>query len=331
MEKLGEEESAAAAATNAYQDNTYPFNISGDLDNCEIRPSLIPGAGLGLFAKRFIKKGSRATKYSGKVLTKAETVGSKSQYLLQVNKSKFLDAAGLGHMAGRRINEGTISGIRNNVRFGASLRSYECKKTGRQYKSVFALRDIHPDEELLAFYGWKVTWTYPAPQDVNDTGGESDDDETAEGPDEKAEGPEKNEADGPSANLADSGANLAESTRGSGSNPTKSTNSTNSTSTKGPDFNTDTAKESDAKEAPDDNIDTTGHAGSGTSDGTNADIETDIETDDNAKQATGDRTNEQIAKDLQNAWILEMQRPKEEVGHPASDGASALTTCRRLV
>ena len=64
-------------------------------------------------------------------------------------------------MTGRRINEGTISGIPNNVRFGASMRLYECKTTGRQYKSVFAIRDVYPYEELLAHYGDQVTWTYP--------------------------------------------------------------------------------------------------------------------------------------------------------------------------
>ena len=61
---------------------------------------------------------------------------------MQVHKHKYLDAQGTGHMDGRRINEGTISGIPNNARFGASLRSYVCKATGREYKSVFAIKDI---------------------------------------------------------------------------------------------------------------------------------------------------------------------------------------------
>ena len=95
------------------------------------------------------------SKFSGKVLNKQEIKGSKNQYILQVNKNKFLDAEGPGHMVGKRINEGTISGIPNNVRFGASLRSYECKITGRQYKSVFAKRNIHPGRRRATSVLWQ--------------------------------------------------------------------------------------------------------------------------------------------------------------------------------
>ena len=76
-----------------------------------------------------------------------------SQYILQVNKNKFLNAEDPDHMVGRRINEGSISGIPYNARFGASLRSYVCKNTGRHYKSVFTTRNIRPEEEILVYYG----------------------------------------------------------------------------------------------------------------------------------------------------------------------------------
>ena len=91
---------------------------------------------------------------------------------------KFLFAEGPGHMNGRRINEGTISVIPNNTRFGASLRSYECRLTGRQYKSVFVRRNINLDEEILTYYGSKTKWTYPkskATTSTTPTSTESDD------------------------------------------------------------------------------------------------------------------------------------------------------------
>lgn len=87
------------------------------------------------------------------MIYKAEATTSKNQYILRVNKNKFLDTKAPGHMTGKRINEGAISGIPNNVRFGASLRSYVCPKTGREYESVF--KDIYPDQELFTHYGNK--------------------------------------------------------------------------------------------------------------------------------------------------------------------------------
>ena len=57
---------------------TFPLNASGDLDNVEIKKSSVPGVGLGLFATKFIKKNSRNTKFSGKLITAEEAEASKS-------------------------------------------------------------------------------------------------------------------------------------------------------------------------------------------------------------------------------------------------------------
>ena len=52
-----------------------------------------------------------------------------------MNGNKTLDAVGPGHMAGKYINDGKISGKSINTRFGSSLRAYTCKTTGSIYKS----------------------------------------------------------------------------------------------------------------------------------------------------------------------------------------------------
>ena len=56
----------------------------------------------------------------------------------------------------------SVSGIANNARFGASLRTYICRETNREYVSIFATRNIRPDEEIFGSYGNSVTWTYPS-------------------------------------------------------------------------------------------------------------------------------------------------------------------------
>ena len=93
-----------------------------------------------------------------------------------MNNSKYLDADGPGHMAGNRINEGSISGLQNNARFGASLRSYTCNVTRREYVSVFATRDISPEEEIKASYGDSVRWTFPNVTPRTETSESSDTD-----------------------------------------------------------------------------------------------------------------------------------------------------------
>lgn len=72
---------------------SFEANASGDLDACEVRVSHIPGAGLGLFTTKLIKKGRRITKYSGTPISTKEARASKSKYLLYINSKKTLNAA----------------------------------------------------------------------------------------------------------------------------------------------------------------------------------------------------------------------------------------------
>ena len=162
----------------------FAANASGDLDLCEVRVSNIEGAGIGLFATSLIKKGQRITKFSGSPIPTKVARKSKSKYLLYVNNKKSLDAAGPGHMVGRYMNEGSISGLKNNARFGASLRTYKCKITGREYVSVFATRDIHPDEEVLCDYGKEISWSYAESVESKASDNDSDSDYTNSDDDE---------------------------------------------------------------------------------------------------------------------------------------------------
>ena len=59
-------------------------------------------------------------------------------------------------MNGRFINDDVISGKKVNARFGSSLRSYTCKVTKPEYKSVLTSRNIKSGEEVLADYGENV-------------------------------------------------------------------------------------------------------------------------------------------------------------------------------
>ena len=136
-------------------------NLSGDLDNCEVRESLIDGAGLGLFATKFIKKGHRITKFSGSPLPLDMSIPQNNEYLLYVNSKLTLDASGPGHMAGRFIIDSTINGIPTNARFGASRVAYICKVTNRMWSPVMATEDIYPGDEIKVWYGRGVKWTYP--------------------------------------------------------------------------------------------------------------------------------------------------------------------------
>ena len=155
-------------------------NSSGDLDNCEVRLSTIKGAGLGLFATKEILPGQRITKYSGRIISHAEAKDSNSSYILYVNKKICLNASGPGHMAGRYSNNGSISNIANNARFGASQRVYTCKITGRKWVSVIATKLISRGDEILSDYGPNVVWTnlHPSntkPGNGHNPNGSSDD------------------------------------------------------------------------------------------------------------------------------------------------------------
>ncbi len=118
-----------------------------------IKPSQLPGAGMGLFAEKDFKKGDTIVKYEGEKITwkecikrnnKQESVGC---YYLFINNRKCIDAQHTLWALGRYANDATgfnrIPGLRNNSR-------YEVEK-GEAY--IIASRNIKAGEEIFVSYG----------------------------------------------------------------------------------------------------------------------------------------------------------------------------------
>ena len=96
----------------------------------KISPSQIQGAGLGLYLLEDAKANEWIARYSGDPLTKAEHVQkSHSQYVMQVHKNLFLDAADPIHFEGRFINDARNSKHKVNARFAAGYTTNTCSIT----------------------------------------------------------------------------------------------------------------------------------------------------------------------------------------------------------
>lgn len=140
-------------------DNINNDNVSGDLDYCEVRPSSIPGVGLGLFAKKFIPPCTRITKYSGKVISHDESSRSNSSYIMYVNKKHvWMTRAPATWWSDTLTMVKSLSGLTCNARFGASRCLYTCKISGRKWIPIISTMGIQPGEEILAPYGSLVVW-----------------------------------------------------------------------------------------------------------------------------------------------------------------------------
>ena len=129
----------------------------------EVRPSTIPGAGMGLFLTEPARKGERLARYSGDPLTAAEAARSQSRYLLKVNRNLVLDASSPTHMCARYINDGPHSARPSNARFAKGHRAYKDKQTGRLCVSVFASKSINAGSgsnavEIFTYYGRSYKW-----------------------------------------------------------------------------------------------------------------------------------------------------------------------------
>ena len=123
----------------------------------EIRPSHIPGAGDGLFAKTFIPKGTYIGFYEGEYVTEEEAAaieGKPSDYLFFIpdcaNESYYESIAGDVNHYVSKVNFGPkeINGKPTdlqNVDF-----DLHCEEP---YARLVAVRDIEAGEELLSDYG----------------------------------------------------------------------------------------------------------------------------------------------------------------------------------
>lgn len=112
----------------------------------EVRPSLIPKAGRGLFALQRIKQGRKIGRYSGQRLSEREAKRSSSVYLMRVRPGLVIDGAPASN-AMRWVN-GSDSEEQANVR-AVSTRL----NTPDEHVAFYAKRALEPGDELLLFYG----------------------------------------------------------------------------------------------------------------------------------------------------------------------------------
>jgi len=118
------------------------------LDSLSVRKSLIPAAGMGLFAERDFTAGEWICTYFGRPVPLGEMVKradvADSEYTMGGFGTYSIDARDERGCLAKYINDGKDD-FRNNVQF---------VKLRRQRKAlVIAMEDIPKGSELLAFYG----------------------------------------------------------------------------------------------------------------------------------------------------------------------------------
>jgi len=118
-----------------------------------IKESKIPGAGMGLFTKELIEKGTRIIEYKGKVTTwKAVVEGDHfNPYVFYITRNYVIDGMPYKKALARYANDAKgitkIKGLQNNSKYVV------------EKKRVFieAIKNISADEEILVAYG-KEYW-----------------------------------------------------------------------------------------------------------------------------------------------------------------------------
>jgi hypothetical protein len=112
----------------------------------EIKKSNIPGAGLGVFAKKDIKAGEELGFYRGEWLTVDEYVNQNRSfiYVLGLPNGIYIDAEKNGYNWVSRVNTPRGTSMKTNMYWDADGR-------------VFAKRNIKAGEELYVGYG-KAYW-----------------------------------------------------------------------------------------------------------------------------------------------------------------------------
>lgn len=119
----------------------------------EIKKSVLPGAGNGLFAKELIPKGSRIVEYKGKVTTwkDVDDNDGANVYIYYVKRHHVIDASRHTSVLARYANDARglqrIKGITNNAEYvEVGLRVF-----------IESSKDIPAGAEILVEYG-KEYW-----------------------------------------------------------------------------------------------------------------------------------------------------------------------------
>ncbi|MEO6611876.1 MAG: SET domain-containing protein [Chitinophagaceae bacterium] len=121
----------------------------------EIKPSSLPSAGKGLFAKEFIPKGSRIVEYKGRVTTWKEVDDNDGNngYIYYVKRDHVIDASRYTGALARYANDARglqrVKGISNNAEYvEEGLKVF-----------IESRKDIPAGTEILVEYGkdyWNV-------------------------------------------------------------------------------------------------------------------------------------------------------------------------------
>jgi uncharacterized protein len=120
-----------------------------------VKKSNLPGAGKGLFTKKFIPKGTRIVEYKGKITTwgKVDHHNGNNGYIYYVKRNHVIDAGNYEKALARYANDARglqrLKGITNNSEYiEDNLRVF-----------IEAKKDIPPGGEILVDYGkeyWEV-------------------------------------------------------------------------------------------------------------------------------------------------------------------------------
>ncbi len=121
-----------------------------------IKKSTLPGAGKGLFTRKFIPKKTRIVEYKGEVLSWKEVeqlADDRNGYVFYVNSKHCIDAWNYKKALGRYANDargiGRVPGIKTNAEYVVDKK--RC--------FIEATRDIPAGAEIFVEYGaeyWKV-------------------------------------------------------------------------------------------------------------------------------------------------------------------------------
>ena len=118
-----------------------------------IKRSKVPGAGKGLFAKKFIPKGTRIVEYKGKITTWKQVDHRKGSnpYIYYINRNHVIDASRAENAVARYANDARglrqVKGLANNATYVEDgLKVY-----------IESKKDITPGSEILVGYG-KEYW-----------------------------------------------------------------------------------------------------------------------------------------------------------------------------
>lgn len=118
-----------------------------------VKKSTLPGAGKGLFTKKFIPKGTRIVEYKGRITTwgKVDHKDGSNGYIYYVKRNHVIDAGNYKKALARYANDAKgitrVKGITNNSEY--------IEDNSHVY--IESKKDILPGEEILVDYG-KEYW-----------------------------------------------------------------------------------------------------------------------------------------------------------------------------